>query len=364
MAHVSIRHLSRRFGSYPALDQINLDVDSGEFVSLLGPSGSGKTTLLRIIAGFERPDIGDVYVDGRPVTRVPPQKRQMGMVFQSYALFPNLTVRDNIGFGLKVRRWPADQIQRRVDELVELVGLSGKGHRLPRQLSGGEQQRVALARALAPNPAVLLLDEPLSALDAQIRMTLRREIRRIQEALRITTVYVTHDQEEALALSDRVVVMHQGRIEQAGPPMAIYDHPATDFVRRFIGTSNRLKATVVAGDIGLCRIDGQVVHLTEAIGRMEGSTVDLWLRPEHVRLEAVGMSRDNALLGRIDDVVFLGARRSIRIRVGLQSLIVDQVRLPEEPAWSPGDPVSVVIPRHAPVLEDETAVTSRKEVVQ
>src|SRR6202795_209651 len=217
----------------------------GEFFSFLGPSGCGKTTTLRMIAGFEQPTAGTITIGGTDITHRPPNRRNIGMVFQSYALFPNMSVADNIGFGLKVRKRPKDQIRKRVGELLEMINLPNKGDRYPWQLSGGQQQRVALARALAIEPQVLLLDEPLSALDAKIRVALRTEIRSIQRQLGITTVYVTHDQEEALSLSDRVVVMSEGRVEQIGAPADIYNFPATPFVASFVGTLNLLAVGVI-----------------------------------------------------------------------------------------------------------------------
>ncbi len=237
MAFLTLTQVQKRFpgGGAAAVQDFSLDVERGEFVSFLGPSGCGKTTTLRMIAGFERPTAGTITVDGKDITNRPPNQRNVGMVFQSYALFPNMTVADNIGFGLKVRRRPKKDIEKRVTELLELIHLEDRGNRYPWQLSGGQQQRIALARALAIEPQVLLLDEPLSALDAKIRIVLRKEIRAIQRQLGITTVYVTHDQEEALSLSDRVVVMSDGRIEQIGTPSQIYNFPSTAFVASFVG---------------------------------------------------------------------------------------------------------------------------------
>ena len=243
-AHVELRGLWRSFGHVTALKGIDLALGEGEFVSLLGPSGCGKTTALRIVAGFDQPDAGQVLVGGDDVTRTAPNRRDMGMVFQAYSLFPNMTAEQNVEYGLKIRKKPKAGRRARVSELLELVGLADAGKRYPHQLSGGMQQRVALARALAIEPSVLLLDEPLSALDAKVRVQLREEIRRIQLELGITTIYVTHDQEEALSISDRVAVMYGGKIEQVGAPAEMYGSPATPFVAEFIGTMNRLIATV------------------------------------------------------------------------------------------------------------------------
>lgn len=340
MAFLEIRQVHRHFGSQRAVDGVSLAVERGEFISLLGPSGSGKTTLLRIVAGFERPDAGAVVLDGADITRTPPQRRQMGMVFQSYALFPNLTAQDNVAFGLRIRRQPAPAIAQRVQELLALVGLADKAHRYPHQLSGGEQQRVALARALAPQPRVLLLDEPLSALDARIRVTLRTEIRRIQRALAMTTLYVTHDQEEALALSDRVVVFNRGRVEQIGPPEDIYDRPASEFVSTFVGTVNRLPARITDAAQGQCTLAGHPIRIARLpAGVQTGDAVQLWLRPERISLNAAASAEFNAVPGHLDDAMFLGARTSLTVSVGSLTVFVEVPRDPGHRLPAPGSPV-------------------------
>ncbi len=241
---LTLEGVRKEFGGVVAVEDFNLDVSPGEFVSFLGPSGCGKTTTLRMVAGLEQPSAGTIRLAGEDVTYAKPNERNIGMVFQSYALFPNMTVSDNIAFGLRVRKEDKEARQPRVDELLDLIQLPDKGKAYPYELSGGQQQRVALARALAISPQLLLLDEPLSALDAKIRDELRSEIRRIQRQLNITTIYVTHDQEEALALSDRVVVMSRGRMEQVGAPFEVYNNPSTGFVASFVGQLNRLSATV------------------------------------------------------------------------------------------------------------------------
>lgn len=306
MAHLELRSVTKRFGSVAALDDVTLALEKGEFFSMLGPSGCGKTTALRIVAGFETPDAGQVFVDGNDITRVPPNKRDMGMVFQAYSLFPNLTARENVEFGLRIRgRQHADR-SRRANELLDLVGLSQHGDRYAHQLSGGQQQRVALARALAIEPRVLLMDEPLSALDAQVRVQLREEIRRIQTELGITALYVTHDQEEALSISDRVAVMAAGRPEQVGVPAEIYREPATPFVAEFVGTTNRLEATVVDG--GRVRHGSTELSVHAAEGRPAGQRVLVLVRPESlsVDLGADGVDAAGALAGNVVAHVFLG----------------------------------------------------------
>ncbi|NCC31319.1 MAG: ABC transporter ATP-binding protein, partial [Chloroflexia bacterium] len=245
MTHLELSHIRKAFGAAVVVEDFNLAVNQGEFISFLGPSGCGKTTTLRMIAGFELPTAGTITIDGNDLTNTPPNKRNVGMVFQSYALFPNMTVAHNVGYGLKITGKNKAEMMQRVHEMLALIQMEEFAQRYPFQLSGGQQQRVALARALAIRPQLLLLDEPLSALDAKIRLELRHEIRRIQRQLGITTIYVTHDQEEALSLSDRIVVMSKGKIEQVGTPTEIYNAPATEFVSRFVGHINLLPVTVL-----------------------------------------------------------------------------------------------------------------------
>ena len=336
---VRLEGLTRRYGSVLALDGLDLDIAGGEFVALLGPSGCGKTTALRAIAGFDRPDGGRVLVDGRDVTDVPANKRDMGMVFQAYSLFPNLTVAENVAFGLRVRRRAKPERAGRAAELLELVGLADRGDRYPHQLSGGQQQRVALARALAVAPQVLLLDEPLSALDAQVRVQLREEIRRIQLELGITTVFVTHDQAEALSVADRVGVLRAGRLEQVASPDELYERPASAFVAEFVGTMNRLPAVVSGGEVELLGTRRPVA------GSAPGSGPAVAL----VRPEALVVTAEPGGAARVVTRTFSGA--STRVLVALPDGV--EVRVDVASAASgdltPGTAVTVR-PAERPVL--------------
>ncbi|HZO63208.1 MAG TPA: ABC transporter ATP-binding protein [Gaiellaceae bacterium] len=324
MAYLELVDLHRDFGTVKALDGIEIQLGQGEFLSLLGPSGCGKTTALRLVAGFDRPDAGAIVVDGRDVTRVAPNKRDMGMVFQAYSLFPNMTAEQNVEFGLKIRGRNRAERRKRVGELLELVGLGHARGRYPHQLSGGMQQRVALARALAIEPRVLLLDEPLSALDAKVRVQLREEIRRIQLELGITTLYVTHDQEEALSVSDHVAVMYGGRIEQMGTPSEMYSSPATPFVAEFIGTMNRLEATVVDGTSGEVDHNGVRMTVPAAQGLSRGERVLVLIRPETLELEpAEGNGGPADLVGDVLTHTFLGPVTRLKVIGSDLELIAD-----------------------------------------
>jgi putative spermidine/putrescine transport system ATP-binding protein len=305
------------------VDGLSLDVRPGELVSLVGGSGCGKTTTLRMVAGFERPDAGDVLFGGRRMNDVPPRKRDVGIVFQSYALFPTMTVADNIAFGLRVAGWSPRDVRDRVAEMVALVHLAAYQGRYPNELSGGQQQRVALARALARRPEVLLLDEPLSALDAKIRMRLRGEIRKIQQALGVTTLYVTHDQEEALSIADRIAVMRDGRIEQVGPPAEVYSAPRTDFVADFIGLSNLLRCRVASAAEGLVDWEGERLRVS-ADGLADGDPVVVSVRPEKLVLLAGERAMPlNVLDGVVEVVTFLGAVVRVEVSVRGCPLWVD-----------------------------------------
>ena len=321
MAYVELQSLRREFGEVVALDGIDLSLAEGEFLSLLGPSGCGKTTALRIVAGFDRPDGGKVLVDGKDMTRTPPNKRDMGMVFQAYSLFPNMTAERNVEFGLKIRCLDPSTRRGKVEELLELVGLGHAGKRYPHQLSGGMQQRVALARALAIEPRVLLLDEPLSALDAKVRVQLREEIRRIQSRLGITTIYVTHDQEEALSISDRVAVLSQGHIEQIAAPGEIYDSPATPFVAEFVGTMNRLEGTVE--DDGVVAYGEKRLAVAAVRGRRKGERVMVLVRPESVELQPANGDGPGVITGEIVSHTFLGAMMRLKLTSGDNEVTAD-----------------------------------------
>ncbi len=324
MPYLELQGLHRNFGPVKALNGIEIALGEGEFLSLLGPSGCGKTTALRLVAGFDRPDAGRIVVDGKDVTGVVPSKRDFGMVFQAYSLFPNMTGAQNVEFGLKIRGKGKGDRHKRVTELLELVGLSHAADRYPHQLSGGMQQRVALARALAIEPRVLLLDEPLSALDAKVRVQLREEIRRIQLELGITTLYVTHDQEEALAISDHVAVMYGGVIEQMGTPAEMYTAPATPFVAEFIGTMNRLDAVVLDGATGEVEHSGLRLQVDAARGRRNGERVLVLIRPESLELEArANGAPANSFTGEVLTQTFLGPVTRVKVTGTGTNLIAD-----------------------------------------
>ena len=338
MSFLTISHLEKSFGVTRVVKDFNLEVEKGEFISLLGPSGCGKTTVLRMVAGFETPSAGNITIEGREVSSLRPNQRNIGMVFQAYALFPNLTVAQNVGFGMRVKGAPAREIAARVEEMLALIGLPELGSRYPFQLSGGQQQRVALARALAPKPQVLLLDEPLSALDAKVRVSLRNEIRTIQRELGITTIFVTHDQEEALSMSDRIVVMHQGVAEQVGSPFEVYNTPATRFVAGFVGTLNTLDAKVLDPSIGRVKLGENEMTLGRAIPPGEAL---LGLRPEMLRLGA--HPGEAALTGRITELDFLGSVIRLRIDLGGQPLAVDLFNTTRQAPPKVGEIVSLAL---------------------
>jgi iron(III) transport system ATP-binding protein len=320
-AHLLLKGIRKQFGSFEALKGVDLAVQRGEFVCFLGPSGCGKTTLLRIIAGLEAQTSGTLHQAGRDISRLPPAQRDYGIVFQSYALFPNLSVADNVAYGLVNRRQPKDQIRQRVTELVSLVGLPGSEGKFPAQLSGGQQQRIALARALATSPGLLLLDEPLSALDAIVRVHLRQEIRQLQRKLGVTTIMVTHDQEEALSVADRIVVMNHGVIDQVGTPMEVYREPATAFVADFVGRVNVLRGRAARG--GHVRIGPTEFACAHGLG--EGADVKVYLRPEDVLARPIAPGDSNVFEARIEKIEFLGSYCLVRVEspaLGEQRLTV------------------------------------------
>jgi putative spermidine/putrescine transport system ATP-binding protein len=341
MAFLEVENLQKTFGGNRVVQDFDLAVQQGEFVSFLGPSGCGKTTTLRMVAGFEQPDSGRIAIGGQDVTGLRANQRNIGMVFQSYALFPNMTVAQNIAYGLKIAKRPKKETAERVQEMLALIKLPKLGDRFPSQLSGGQQQRVALARALSVNPQVLLLDEPLSALDAKSRISLREEIRLVQRKLGITTIYVTHDQEEALSISDRIVVMSEGRIEQVGTPFEIYNHPRTRFVASFVGTLSILRGDVRDAESGRVAIDGQEVRAARGLGHLaNGKAHSFALRPEAVTLGAAGNGR-NALRGRIEQVSFLGSIIRIRVDLGENAVLLDALNNPGAPPPEYGSEVTV-----------------------
>ena len=335
MSFLTLTHLEKTFGQNRVVKDFNLDVAKGEFISLLGPSGCGKTTVLRMVAGFETPTSGSIVIDGQEVTNLKPNNRNIGMMFQAYALFPNLTVAENVAFGLKVKGVAKAEREARVVEMLRLIGLSDLGGRYPFQLSGGQQQRVALARALAPRPRVLLLDEPLSALDAKVRVSLRNEIREIQQELGITTIFVTHDQEEAMSISDRIVVMNAGIADQVGTPFEIYNRPTTRFVANFVGTLNTFD--VASDGTNIVRLDGHALTLPENIS---GPKASIALRPEALRLgRAEGY--ETVLPATISEVHFMGSIiRLVATMAGTQ-VSLDTFNRADQPPPKPGQAVEI-----------------------
>jgi putative spermidine/putrescine transport system ATP-binding protein len=346
MAFLDLNNINKVFTKFVAVDNFNLQVEKGEFVSFLGPSGCGKTTTLRMIAGFETPTSGEILINNADITPVPPNKRKIGMVFQSYALFPNMTVADNIGFGMKVTGKEKSEIKARVEEMLNLIHMPEFAGRYPHQLSGGQQQRVALARALAIKPTVLLLDEPLSALDAKIRVQLRTEIRSIQQKLGITTIYVTHDQEEALSLSDRVVVMNAGHIEQIGTPFEIYNFPRTQFVASFVGTLNMMEVKVIDAAKGSLSLEGQEFSAGKPVDAANGDTILVALRPEIISLQSED-GQLNHFTSVIENIAFLGSIVRIMIKVGKYNIVFDNLNNPHLILPKVGDTITVHFPDEA-----------------
>lgn len=372
MAYLKLSNISKSFGKKPvhsentskntnsassehsfAVQDFNLEVQKGEFVSFLGPSGCGKTTTLRMIAGFESPTSGQIVLDGRDITDIPPNQREVGMVFQSYALFPNMTVAGNVGFGLKVMKKPTDEIKQRVEEMLALINMPEFANRYPHQLSGGQQQRVALARALALRPDVLLLDEPLSALDAKIRVSLRSEIRAIQQKLGITAIYVTHDQEEALSLSDRVVVMNAGKMEQVGTPFEIYNFPQTKFVASFVGTLNTATAQVTDPANGLLSMNGVQLELADGLkDRAKGDEIMIAIRPERFSF-VTEEQKTNIMDCTIKNITFLGSVVRIQMDISGSPFNMDTFNRPSLELPKIGDKRQVTCSRKAVIVLDD-----------
>jgi spermidine/putrescine transport system ATP-binding protein len=359
---VQLVDLVKRFAEVTAVDGINIGVTGGEFFSLLGPSGCGKTTTLRLIAGFEQPTEGKILLDGRDVAQTPPHKRSVNTVFQSYALFPFLTVEENVSFGLRYKSVTRDEARKKSAEALSLVRLDGFQKRRPGQLSGGQQQRVALARALVLNPAVLLLDEPLGALDAKLRKALQIELKALQEEVGITFIYVTHDQEEALTMSDRLAVMSNGRVEQIGNPVEVYEEPATAYVADFLGVSNLMSAVGDGG--GKVRLGD--FHLTAAGGDFDArGKIRMVIRPERVHLEDHGTSGENRIPGMVERVLYVGSVIQVIVHLAhgetLQAWIQNRGG---NPPWQQGTPVSVHLPADAiRVLIEDAEVDDEQEPV-
>ena len=358
---LELKNLAKAFGPHVAVDRISLTIAPGEFVALLGPSGSGKTTTLMMIAGFVAPDHGEVRIGGVDVTALPAHRRNLGMVYQNYALFPHMTVAGNIAFPLEMRGIKREQIRRRVESALDLVQLPDKGNQFPRQLSGGQQQRVALARALVFEPPILLMDEPLGALDKKLRVEMQQEIKALQRRLGITTIYVTHDQEEALSMADRVVVMHDGLILQTATPTELYDRPANAFVAEFIGAANLLSATVVRiGATTSVRTAAGLTFDVAASGLTQGATVGIVLRPERVRMQAEVEGSHAGHVGRIADAAFAGGMWRYRLSLDTgDSLMVTQSNLGTAP-FKVGDAVAAAFsPADAWVIATEEAIGTR-----
>jgi spermidine/putrescine ABC transporter ATP-binding subunit len=344
VAGVALTDVTKRFGSLEAVSHVSLQVEEGEFFSVLGPSGCGKTTMLRMLAGFISPTAGVISIGGQNVTGQPPEKRDVGIVFQNYAIFPHMNVYDNIGFGLRMRKLNRPEIDRRVHEALEQVGLTGYERRYQREMSGGEQQRVALARVLVTQPRILLLDEPLSALDKKLRDEMKDWIRDLHAQLRITTMYVTHDQGEALTLSDRMAVMRDGMVEQVGAPREVYEQPRTRFVTDFIGESNILPARVIDVDQQYARLqlDGYSIAAPRRDQVSPGQQLSLVIRPEHILMGADAERLDlNQMKGRVVKQIYQGSLIRYELQIGEHSFVAEAQNTLERQDFPPGAEVSV-----------------------
>ncbi len=354
MVEVKLEGITKKFGDVTAAGNVNLTIDDGEFFTLLGPSGCGKTTTMRVIAGLEYPDAGKVIFDGKDVTQLPSFKRNTGMVFQNYALWPHMKVSDNIAYGLNVRKTPKNETKRLVEETLELVQLGGLGDRFPSQLSGGQQQRVALARVLVINPAVLLLDEPLSNLDAKLRVEMREEIKDLQKKLGITTIYVTHDQEEAMTISDRIAVQNLGLVRQVGTPHEIYNYPVDIFIATFIGRGTILEGQVrVVDDKARVMVSGKIICGVDTSSNLsDGDAAMCVMRPENFTLEDPGEAA-NSLEGTVEWAAFIGPYKEVKLNVEGRTVLVD---VPPETQTGIGNKLRVYIPH------SETIVLSKGEI--
>jgi putative spermidine/putrescine transport system ATP-binding protein len=350
MAYLELNNISKLFGKTIAVEDFNLHVEKGELVSFLGPSGCGKTTTLRMVAGFEIPTTGKIIMGGKDVTNQSPNQRDVGMIFQSYALFPNLTVAGNVGFGLKIAKKPTEEIKKRTAEMLELIHMPEYGNRYPYQLSGGQQQRVALARALALSPDVLLLDEPLSALDAKIRVSLRAEIRSIQQELGITAIYVTHDQEEALSISDRIVVMYNGHIEQIGSPFKVYNFPETAFVASFIGTLNAFNADIIDPKTNTIQVGNIQMTTEESLqDRKVGDKLMIAIRPERLSFSSE-QKKANLINCQIENITFLGSIVRVEVKSGDTHFYMDTFNNPFLELPKVGETVEITCSRQAVII--------------
>jgi ABC-type Fe3+/spermidine/putrescine transport system ATPase subunit len=361
MARLELRHLTKRFGDQVAVEDLSLKVADGEFLTLLGASGCGKSTTLRLIAGLVAPDLGKVLLDGEPVQHRPVHRRETAMVFQSYALFPHMTVRKNVAFGLLMRGATKDVIASRVSEALRLVELEGLDERFPRQLSGGQQQRVALARALVIRPKVLLLDEPLSNLDAKLRERLRLDLAALQRRLGLTTIYVTHDQAEALALSDRIALMAAGRIVEVGAPEAIYRNPHSRVTAEFLGIANLLEGRLLVADGECCMVETRLGRLSLAAetAAQPGEQVAFCLRPEDIRLDAPGANGTLTFAGRIRHAAYMGSLTDYLVELEPDGMLL-RVHTPGSGAWPVDSPVSVTLPRAAALIREADDPSGRQ----
>jgi putative spermidine/putrescine transport system ATP-binding protein len=356
MAWLELRSIGKRFGAVTAIERIDLSVNRGEFLTLLGASGCGKSTTLRIIAGLERPDEGEIILDGMPIQDMAVHRREIAMVFQSYALFPHMTVAQNVAFGLETRGIAQAEIARRVRDALKLVELSGFDERYPRQLSGGQQQRVALARALVTEPKVLLLDEPLSNLDAKLRDRLRVELRALQQKLQVTTIYVTHDQSEAMSLSDRIVFMSGGRIVEFGTPEDIYRRPRMQSTAEFLGIANMLEGKVVGAGRGTLCVESKLgrIDLDETIATSVGEEILVCLRPEDIRLGAGEHGKPNGLTGTIRHAAYLGSITDYIVELAGGDVSL-RVHVLGPTAWRIGETASIERPRYGAVIRRSSA---------